>query len=465
VTATQNLIHQSSRGLDVPITGAPEQRIDAGRGVRCVALLGDDYHGLRARLAVAEGDPVRRGELLFEDRYNPGVRFTSPGAGRVTAIHRGARRALRSLVVELSEAERSGTPAESELELFSTWRQGVDPAALSGDDVRALLVESGLWTALRTRPFSKVPPVDGTAAAVFVNGMDTRPHAPEPDRVCELQGGELEAGLQAVAKLTEGTTYVCLGERSRAMEAVDAPVQVERFAGPHPAGTAGVHIHTLAPVGRNRTVWTLGYQDVIAIGRLLRTGVLPVERVVALAGPCVRQPRLLRTRLGASLDDLCAGELEDGELRVVSGSVLDGKKAMGEVYGFLGRADQQVSVLREDRERPFLGWLTPGAERYSILPTFLARVLGKKSFALTTSANGSPRNMVPIGLYERVMPMDILPTYLLRSLAVGDIEQAEKLGALELDEEDLALCTFVCPGKTEYGPMLRVNLERMEQEG
>lgn len=449
----------------MPLAGAPEQRIYEGRAPRRVALLGDDHHGLRARPAVDEGEEVRRGALLFEDRQNPGVRFTSPGAGRVVAVNRGARRALRSIVVELSEAERAGAPPEAELERFATWPGNVDPSALGDAEVRALLIESGLWATLRTRPFSKIPPVDGTAKALFVNGMDTRPHAADPDVVSEGRHADLELGLRLVAKLTEGPTYFCVSARSEVAEGFAAPVQVERFDGPHPAGTAGVHVHTLAPAGRRRTVWTVGYQDVLAIGRLFLTGVLPVERVVSLAGPPVGRPRLLRTRLGASLEDLCRDELPGGELRVISGSVLDGRKAMGDVHGFLGHGDLQVSALLEDRERPFLGWMSPGSDRYSSLPTFLARLLGRKTFALTTTANGSLRNMVPIGMYERVMPMDILPTHLLRALVVGDVEEAEKLGALELDEEDLALCTFVCPGKTEYGPLLRINLARLEEEG
>ncbi len=466
MSGPQNGVHRSRKGLDVPITGEPEQLVD-GAGVPArVAVLGDDYHGLRARVHVEPGQEIRRGELLFEDRKNPGVRFTSPGAGRVAAVHRGERRALQSVVVELSEGERNGRPAEGELARFDAWRERTDPRDLDADAVRALLVESGLWTALRTRPFSKVPAPDGDAPhALFVSAMDTRPLAADPAVVVDERRAAFETGLRALARLTEGPTYLCVAPDAAFAQGLDAPVRVERFEGPHPAGLSGHHIHRLAPVGRARRVWTIGYQDVLAVGDLFATGVLPVERVVALGGPAVTRPRLLRTRLGASLEDLTRDELADGEVRVISGSVLDGKKAMGEVFGFLGRYDLQVSALAEDRDRPFLGWLTPGADQFSLIPVFLSRLLGKKRFAMTTSTNGSPRAMVPIGMFERVMPMDILPTYLLRSLVVGDVEQAEKLGALELDEEDLALCTFVCPGKTEYGPILRQNLERIEKEG
>jgi Na+-transporting NADH:ubiquinone oxidoreductase subunit A len=203
---------------------------------------------------------------------------------------------------------------------------------------------------------------------------------------------------------------------------------------------------------------------VIAVGSLFATGRLDVDRVISIAGPPVADPRLILTRTGASVDELAGGDGE-GDVRRIAGSVLAGKKAMGEVYGYLGRYDRQISVLAEGRERVFMGWLTPGWKSFSALPIYLSRLIAGKRFDFTTSTNGSPRKMVPIGAFERVMPFDILPTFLLRSLIVGDIEQAEKLGVLELDEEDLALCTFVCSGKTDYGPALRRNLEMIEKEG
>ena len=463
--SSPTIVHRVRKGLNVPIAGPPEQRIESAPGPARVAVLGDDVHGLRARIQVEPGQQVQRGQLLFEDRKNPGVRWVSPAAGRVAAVHRGPRRVLESIVVELSAGERGGRPDESELVRFESWRAGVDPRDLAPEDIRALLLESGLWTALRTRPFSKIPAPDSTPDALFVTALDTRPHAARPDVVLAESGVDFARGLRALARLTDGPTHLCVAEDSGLAPDLDAPVQVERFAGPHPAGLPGLHIHRLAPVGRTRTVWTIGYQDVLAIGRLFATGVLPVERVVSLAGPAVQHPRLVRTRLGASLEDLTRGELAEGELRVISGSVLDGKKAMGEVFSFLGRYDNQVSVIAEDRARPFLGWIAPGANQFSVLPVFLSRLLGRKSFAMTTRTNGSSRAMVPIGLFEGVMPLDIIPTYLLRALIVGDVETAEQLGALELDEEDLALCTFVCPGKTEYGPILRHNLDLLEAEG
>jgi len=210
-------------------------------------------------------------------------------------------------------------------------------------------------------------------------------------------------------------------------------------------------------------VWHVGYQDVAAIGHLLATGRIDVGRVIALAGPGVARPRLLRTRLGAATDELVAGELAPGAQRVVSGSVLDGRTAAGEATGYLGRYHLQVSALPEGNRREFLGWLAPGREKHSLTGVVLG-AFARRALPLTTTTNGSPRAMVPIGTYERVMPLDLLPTFLLRALITGDDEQAEALGCLELDEEDLALCTYVCPGKYEYGPLLRGALERIAKD-
>lgn len=333
--------------------------------------------------------------------------------------------------------------------------------------MRALLLESGLWVALRARPYGRVADPDGKPHALFVTAIDTRPHAPDPLVVVAEAREDFERGLRLIARLCEAPPIVCVAAGSELAAGLGAPVRVEAFRGPHPAGNPGVHIHHLAPVSRQRTAWHLGYQDVIAVGRLFATGALPVERVVALAGPAVKRPRLLRTRLGASIEQLTRGELrEDGRaVRLISGSVLAGKRAEGPELGFLGRHHLQVSALPEGGERRLLGWAMPGGDRFSLLPVFVSRLFRGRMFAFATDTHGSARPLMPIGTYERVLPMDIVVTYLLRALLVGDIEQAEKLGALELEEEDLALCSFVCPGKTDFGPFLRANLERLEKEG
>jgi Na+-transporting NADH:ubiquinone oxidoreductase subunit A len=418
---------------------------------------------MKPSMKVVEGETVKRGQVLFEDRKCPGVLHTAPGAGRIIGIHRGAKRALQSVVIDLSEAERAGTVGDSEEVVFEPNSGPI--ADLDQQRIVDLLVESGQWTAFRTRPYSKVPSPQSTPHSIFVTAIDTNPHAPLPDVVIGLRPEDFARGLEIVAKLTDGTTYLCTSDHSDFGGNVPASVSVERFRGPHPAGNAGTHIHLLDPVSRAKTVWSIGYQDVIAIGSLFATGRLDLERIIAIAGPAVADPRLVRTRLGASIEDLAGNEGGEDEVRRISGSVLSGKAAMGDAFGYLGRFDLQISVLREGRERVFMGWLTPGLNAFSTIPLYLSKWLPKKRFAFTTTTNGSPRAMVPLGMYERVMPLDILPTFLLRALIVGDVEQAEKLGVLELHEEDLALCSFVCPGKHNYGPFLRQNLEMIEKEG
>jgi Na+-transporting NADH:ubiquinone oxidoreductase subunit A len=241
-------------------------------------------------------------------------------------------------------------------------------------------------------------------------------------------------------------------------------VEKVAFCGPHPAGLVGTHVHFLAPVGHDRVVWHLNYQDVIAIGRLFTTGRLDLSRIVSLAGPGVRNPRLLRVPLGVHIEELLRGELLDGPSRSISGSVLSGRRAAGP-EAYLGRYHLQVSVLGEQSSRKFLGWLAPGKNQFSASRMFLSSLLPKRHFEMTTSQHGSPRALVPIGSFEKVMPLDILITPLLRALLVNDTETALALGCLELAEEDLALCSFVCCSKYNYGEALRDILATVERTG
>ncbi|PRQ05969.1 Na(+)-translocating NADH-quinone reductase subunit A [Enhygromyxa salina] len=459
-------VHTIKKGLDLPINGAPQQQVAAAPKPTRVAILAADYPGMKPRMHVKVGDVVKRGQLVFEDRKSEGVRFTAPGAGKVTAINRGEFRALQSVVIELTATERDGKPTADDLQTFQSYAKGTAIDKLSREQVVALLQESGMWTAIRARPFGRVPPPSSAAPhSVFVTASDTNPHAPDVEKVLAGREKQFEAGLAVVAKLTAGKVYVCKGAGTKIPTGKISNVQLEEFHGPHPAGTVGLHIHTLDPVSRKKTVWHLGYQDVILIGRLFATGTLDVERVVSLAGPTVRAPKLLTSRLGACVDELVDGALADVENRVISGSVLTGRTAMGEVHGYLGRYHLQISALREGREREFLGWVKPGFDMFSTSGAYASALTPGKTFDFTTSLNGSHRYMVPIGMFERVFPFDILPTFLLRAILVKDVGRAEELGVLELDEEDVALCTFVCPGKQDYGPILRANLETIWKEG
>lgn len=440
------------RGLDLPVTGVPAQRIEAGRPVRSVAVVGFDYPGMKPTMQVQVGDRVKLGQPLFSDKKTPGVVFTAPAAGVISAIHRGDKRVLQSVVIDIQGDEQ---------ETFASYPVG-QLDSLEGAKVRENLQAAGLWTALRTRPFSKVPAVDATPSSIFVTAIDTHPLAADPAVIIAEQAADFENGLKVLARLAK--VFLCKAEGVSLPGEGVAGVRAESFAGPHPAGLAGTHIHFLDPVNATKSVWTIGYQDVIAVGKLFTTGQLWTERVVALAGPVVDAPRLVRTRLGASLEELTAGELKAGSNRVISGSVFGGRTARGPL-AFLGRYHQQVSCLREGSDREMMHYLRAGVNKHSVLNIFVSKLAAGRLFDFTTTTNGSPRAMVPVGNYEAVMPLDILPTQLLRYLIVGDTEMAQKLGCLELDEEDLALCTYVCAGKYEYGPILRDNLARIEKEG
>jgi Na+-transporting NADH:ubiquinone oxidoreductase subunit A len=442
------------RGLDLPISGAPEQTIVDGPQVRSVAVIGADYPGMKPTMAVKQGDKVKLGQLLFTDKKTEGVRYTSPAAGTVAAINRGEGRVLQSVVIDV-EGDEAETFASYPAEQF---------ASLSAEAVRDNLVASGLWTALRTRPYSKVPAPQSSPNSIFVTAMDTNPLAANPELVIGEESESFIQGVTLLSRLTQGKVFVCKAPGANIPTPSLAQVVVEEFSGPHPAGNPGTHIHFLDPVSATKTVWTIGYQDVIAIGKLFTSGKLFTKRVVSLAGPQVEQPRLVRTRLGANLEELAAGQVKPGENRLISGSVFGGRTARGP-FAFLGRYHNQVSVLAEGTDRPMLHYLRAGFNAFSVLKIYVSSLLGGKKFAFSTTTNGSERAMVPVGAYEKVMPLDILPTQLLRALIVGDTDTAQKLGCLELDEEDLALCTFVCPGKYEYGPILRDNLTLIEKEG
>jgi len=440
------------RGLDLPITGSPEQRIDDARQVRSVAVVGFDYQGMKPTMEVREGDRVKLGQILFSDKKTPGVIFTAPAAGVVSAINRGDKRVLQSVVIDV-EGDDAVTFDSYDADKLASLDQQV---------VRDQLITSGLWTALRTRPYSKTPAVDSKPSSIFVTAMDTNPLAADPAVIIKQHAADFETGLKVLSRL--GKVWLCKAEGASIPGESVSGVSTESFAGPHPAGLPGTHIHNLDPVNEVKTVWQINYQDVIAFGVLFSQGKIWTDRYVALAGPQVEKPRLLKTRLGANLDELTAGELAPANNRVISGSVFGGRMARGPVC-YLGRFHSQVSVLKEGDERQLLHYLRAGKNKHSVLNIFVSKLSPSRLFNFDTSTNGSPRAMVPVGNYEMIMPLDILPTQLLRYLIVGDTEMAQKLGCLELDEEDLALCSYVCAGKYEYGPILRDNLTRIEKEG
>lgn len=440
------------KGLQLPILGAPSAGEQDGPAVSTVAILGADYIGLKPRLLVAEGDAVGAGAPILTHKDTPEVMVTSPVSGRIKAINRGAQRKLISVEITVD-------PAAAEPVHFG---QAGDISTPEGLVER--LCASGLWTSFRTRPYSKVPSPESRPAAIFVTAMDTEPLAADPVPVITARAEAFERGLQAVAMLTEGKTFLCHEDGASLPGASVPGVEVAQFSGPHPAGLAGTHMHFLAPPSAARTVWSIGYADVIAIGQLLLTGYLDSSRVVAICGPLAANPRLVRTIAGASMAELTAGENPAGvPVRLISGSVLSGRAGAG-AEAYLGRYARQVTLIEEDHKQIPLGWIRPMASKFAVQPV-LGSAFTKKLYALTTNLNGGRRAMVPIGTFEQLMPQDYLPTQLLRALLVMDTDEAQALGALELDEEDLGLVGFACPAKYEYGIALRDCLTKIEREG
>lgn len=450
-------IHRVKKGLDLPISGAPKQEgISTVRHPRKVAVLGSDFLGMKPTMLVKEGDLVKVGQPLFECKRNVGVTYTSPAHGKVVAVNRGQRRVFESLEIEVTGSDQVS---------FKNFK-ATDAEKLSASEVRELLLESGQWTAIRQRPFAKVADLNSTCRALFITAMDSHPLSPNPQIAIKESEDDFKRGVIVLSKLTDGPTYVCAAPEAQLPVVESEKVKVERFQGPHPAGTAGLHINYLmkAPVAMNNVVWYVGYQDVILIGKLFKSGKLDFTRILSLAGPKAKNPRLIKTQVGIKISDILADELKGENTRVISGSVLYGHVASGP-FDYLGRFHNQISLVEEATEKEFLGWQKPGLDKFSIKNTFVSKLIPGKKFDFNTAIHGSYRAMVPVGMYERVFPFrDILPTQLLRAILTKDMDGALELGVLELDEEDLGLCTFACPGKEDYGTVLRENLEIIEKE-
>lgn len=447
------MLYKIKKGLELPLKGQPDQRIETASPPSSVAVLGADFVGLKPTMLVQQGDVVKEGTPLFEDKKNPGVIVCSPAAGTVSQINRGAKRVLVSVVIACD-----GDAAEEFPEV-----DGDKLSSLNSEQVRDTLQKSGLWVAFRNRPYGKVPAIDAQPHSIFVNAMDTNPLAADPQLVIEQNANAFAAGVAILDKF-DVPVYVCQAPGAKLPDISATSAKTAQFAGPHPAGLSSTHIHFIDPVNANKTVWSIGYQDVVAIGQLFTTGRLNNTRYAALAGPYVNSPRVFETHLGANIDELTEGRTVEGRKRVISGSVFNGHIAEGH-SAYLGRYDSQVCIIEENDDREFMAWIMPGLNKFSALNIYVSSFFRPKSFNITTSQNGSPRAVVPVGVYEKVMPLDILATPLLKSILVKDTDAAQQLGCLELVEEDLALCSFVDPGKHDFGPVLRDALTLIEREG
>jgi Na+-transporting NADH:ubiquinone oxidoreductase subunit A len=404
------------------------------------------------------------GQPLVADRRRPELVHASPGDGHVAAVHRGPRRALEAIVVALDDPTHSPEADEREIGDAGGWRadgERLAPEALPDlprERIVARLLATGLWTALRARPFGNVARPSDTPRALLVTAIDTRPLAPDPTVVIASRRQAFANGLAVLGRLLDGPLFLCTAPDADVPAGDPARVRHVEFAGPHPAGLAGTQIHFLAPASAGAPTWHVDYQDVIAIGLLFTTGRLSVERVVALAGPMVRRPRLVRTRLGANVSNLLDGELLDGSCRVLSGSVLDGRRASGPL-DYLGRYHAQIAVVPESRA-PRPAATTHTWSYHSLWSRLRGRARGD---TFDTSRHGPRGPLLTLPSLDRVMPLDVLPAPLLRALMVADDEALEALGGLELEEEDLALCAFLCPGKIAWGRLLRAALTRLSR--
>ncbi len=443
------------KGIDLPISGVSDSdTIHSFSAQSDYAVLGEDYIGLKPTMMVAEGDKVQEGQPLFEDKKNLGVYVCAPVSGYVKQIVRGERRRLLAVVM---------TP-DASVESLSFKQYPYDEiTGLSAEVVREQLQKTGSWALLRQRPFDKIPSVDSNPHAIFVNTMDSNPLAVNPMLAFAGREADYQAGLAVLAKLTEGNIHVTHATQTKLPQAQIERVQYHAFSGVHPAGLVGTHMHFISPVSLEKTAWHLNLQDLLAIGYLFLNGKLDNHRVISVGGPSVKTPTFAKVRLGVNLTRLLDGNISEGKQRIISGSIYAGRK-VDEQTNFLGLYDKQVVVLPEGSEPVFLEFFRPGLRSYSRTRAYLGRFLKGAKLPFTTSMQGSPRPIIPFGIYEEVMPLDILPTLLLKALVIKDTDTAIELGALELSEEDVALLTYVDPGKHDFGAILRENLTQIEKE-
>lgn len=437
-------MYKIKKGLDLPISGVPSSELEDSSKISTVAVLGSDYNGLKPTMLVKVGDSVSAGQKLLEDKKNPGVYVNSPANGSISSINRGDKRRFLSIEIDCND--------DVESLVFKTPE--------NADETLKLIQDSGLWSSFKTRPFNRTPKIDALPKAIFVNACDTNPLSTDPFNIIKIDQDLFNLGLKTLASVFSIPIHCCYQNTNFDMSIES--INYHQFTGPHPAGLTSTHIHNIYPVGKNRTVWSIGYQDCISLGYLLQKNKIRTSKIIALSGENVFEPKLLRTRIGSNISSLTAGKIEDNS-RLISGSVIYGHTAES-AMDFLGSFHNQVSVIPNEYEEPFMSWLLPGSKIHSKLNVFLSSFIKPKSFTFNTAMNGSDRAIVPISSYEEVMPLNIMTTQLLKALATYDLEMLIDLGVLELAEEDLALCSYVCPSKYDYSSLLTENLDLIYNE-
>ncbi|MCU0459294.1 MAG: Na(+)-translocating NADH-quinone reductase subunit A [Bacteroidales bacterium] len=440
------------KGLNIKLAGKAEKILLPEAPVTRYGVRFADFPGLVARLEVQEGDKVMAGSVLFHDKMFPEIKYVSPVSGVVREVLRGEKRVLTEVIIDLDGTGRIDFGA-------------ADPLRLSRGEVTEKLLKSGLWPVLRQRPYHIVARPSETPRDIFISAFDTAPLAPDLDFImANTHGGFLQTGINVLSRLTDGKVHISQeSEGTRVAEMKNLQnVEFHRFSGPHPAGNVGVQIHHIAPVSKGEVVWTLDLQDVVAIGRLFSTGFHDREKIIALAGPGAQHRKYHRIRPGASVESILKGNLGEGNMRIISGNVLTGKKISQE--GSFGFYDNMVTVIPEGDYHEFFGWATPGLTKFSYWRTFLSKLLPGREFQVDTNMHGGHRAFVVSGHYENVLPMDIYPVHLLKAILAGDIELMENLGIYEVAEEDFALCEYIDPSKTEIQEIIRSGISLMIKE-
>ena len=432
------------KGLDLPISGNPSPEIEDSSKISSVAILGSDFVGLKPTMLVKVGDFVQAGQKIIEDKKNPGVFITAPSSGTISSVNRGEKRRFISIEIDVNEAD--------DFKVFNK--------TSTKNEIIELLQDSGLWSAFRTRPFNRTPKIDTTPDAIFINACDTNPLSSDPHNIIKEDQNLFNLGLLTLCEAFNLPIHCCY-QNDNFNTTIDS-VEYHQFSGPHPAGLTSTHIHNIYPVGQERLVWTLNYQECISLGYLIKNQSIRTSKVIALCGEGVADPKLIRTRYGANISSLTAGRVND-KSRIISGSVLYGHSA-DSAMDYIGAFHNQVSAIPNEYDEPFMSWLMPGSTIHSKLNVFLSSFIKPKSFTFNTAMNGSDRAIVPICSYEEVMPMDILVVQLLKALATYDLEMLIDLGVLELSDEDMALCSYVCPSKYDYSSLLSKNLEMIYNE-
>jgi len=452
--------HKLKKGYDINLAGRSAKEVVGAQQPRIFALQPPDFRGLRPRLQVEVGSHVKIGSVLFFDKTNPAIKFVSPASGQVVQINRGERRAIMEVVVE--------SDGKDEYEFF-TASDVQKIGQLDRSEIIQRLLDGGMWPYIRQRPFSKIADPGAFPRDIFICAMDTAPLAPDYNVLLQGQEENFQTGVTVLSKLTEGKVHLSVNGRTEkftgALETVEG-VEKHSFTGPHPAGNISVHIHHINPINPGQIVWYIYAPDVALIGKFFLEGKLPIERIIALAGSSVKEEyrKYYRTRLGVPVQSLVReGDLCDDHVRHISGNVLSGRKISE--TGFLGFYDRLLTVIPDSRKRELFGWLTPGLKEDSFTRLFLSKLIPQKEYIKDTRIYGGKRAFIQTGEYEKVLPMDILPMHLVKSIIAEEIEDMIGLGLLEVDEEDFALCTYICPSKIDFGDYIRKGLEILEREG